>query len=147
VELKNTGSRKKKCDPLYTMKFAYTILYVRDVGRSLAFYESAFGLQRRFLHESGMYGELETGSTTLAFAAEAIAQANLAGGFQAADPSRPPAASEIAFATPDVQSAFERAIGAGAVSAAAPETKPWGQTVAYIRDPDGHLVELCTPMS
>ncbi len=33
------------------MKFAYTILYVLDVGRSLAFYESAFGLARHFLHE------------------------------------------------------------------------------------------------
>src|SRR3954467_11473398 len=113
------------------MKFAYTILYVRDVERSLTFYKSAFGLERRFLHESGMYGELETGSTTLAFAAEAMAQANLAGGFQPADPSRPPAASEVAFATPDVQSAFERATAAGAVSAAEPNSKPWGQTVAY----------------
>lgn len=129
------------------MKFAYTILYVRDVERSLAFYESAFGLGRRFLHESGMYGELETGSTTLAFAAEAVAQSNLAGGFQSADPSRPPAASEVAFATSDVQNAFERATRAGAVSAAEPKTKPWGQTVAYLRDPDGHLVELCTPLS
>lgn len=129
------------------MKFAYTILYVRDVGRSLDFYESAFGLQRRFLHESGMYGELETGGTTMAFAAEAVAQSNLAGGFQSADPSRPPAAFEVAFATPDVQSAFERATRAGAMSAAEPKTKPWGQIVAYVRDPDGHLVELCTPMS
>src|ERR1700722_14932695 len=118
------------------MKFAYTILYVRDVGRSLDFYESAFGLQRRFLHESGVYGELETGGTTLAFAAEAVAQSNLVGGFQSADPSRPPAASEVAFATSDVQSAFERAIHAGAAAAAAPKTKPWGQTVAYVRDPD-----------
>ena len=63
------------------MKFAYTILYVRDAARSLAFYETAFGLQRRFLHESGTYGELETGTTTLAFAAEALAESNFPGGF------------------------------------------------------------------
>ncbi|MES1265849.1 MAG: VOC family protein, partial [Variovorax sp.] len=25
--------------------------------------------------------------------------------------------------------------------------KPWGQTVAYLRCPDGTLVEVCTPMS
>lgn len=129
------------------MKFAYTILYVRDVGRSLTFYESAFGLQRRFLHESGMYGELETGGTALAFAAEAVAQSNLAGGFQAADLSKPPAACDVAFATEDVQKAFERAMSAGAVSVAPPKAKPWGQTVAYVRDPDGHLIELCTPLS
>jgi lactoylglutathione lyase len=24
---------------------------------------------------------------------------------------------------------------------------PWGQTVSYVRCPDGTLVELCTPMA
>ena len=33
-----------------------------------------------------------------------------------------------------------------AASLAAPKTKPWGQTVAYVRCPDGTLVELCTPI-
>ncbi|HWB06358.1 MAG TPA: VOC family protein [Verrucomicrobiales bacterium] len=129
------------------MKFAYTILYVRDVGQSLEFYESAFGLERRFLHESGMYGELETGGTALAFAANSLAQSHFPDGFQPADLSRPPAASEIGLATADVPAAYERALRAGAVSLAEPETKPWGQVVAYVRDRDGHLVELCTPMS
>jgi hypothetical protein len=27
-----------------------------------------------------------------------------------------------------------------------PEQMPWGQTVAYVADLDGFLVELCTPM-
>jgi catechol 2,3-dioxygenase-like lactoylglutathione lyase family enzyme len=129
------------------MKFAYTILYVRDVAASLAFYESAFDLQRRFLHESGTYGELETGTTTLSFAAEPLAQSNLPGGFQPADRNRPPAASEIGFTTADVPAAYAQALAAGALDVAAPKTKPWGQVVAYVRDLDGHLVELCTPMS
>ncbi len=128
------------------MKFGYTILYVRDVGRSLAFYESAFGLQRRFLHDSGMYGELDTGATTLAFASHDLAQSNLPEGFQPSDLARPPAASEVAFTTPDVPAAYDHATRAGAASVAAPKTKPWGQTVAYVRDMDGHLVELCTPL-
>ena len=38
------------------------------------------------------------------------------------------------------------AIAAGATSAREPEKKPWGQTVAYLRDPDGVVVELCTPI-
>jgi lactoylglutathione lyase len=128
------------------MKFAYTILYVPDVSRSLDFYESAFGLKRRFLHESGLYGELETGGTTLSFAAEPLAQSNLPGGFEPASLTRRPAASEVGFATADVPAAFQRALTAGAVQVAAPNTKPWGQVVAYVRDPDGHLIELCTPM-
>lgn len=128
------------------MQFAYTILYVPDVARSLVFYETAFGFQRRFLHESGTYGELETGATTLSFAAEPLAESNLPGGFQPADLARPPAASEIGFTTADVSAAYERALAAGARSVAAPKTKPWGQVVAYVRDLDGHLVELCTPV-
>jgi hypothetical protein len=37
-------------------------------------------------------------------------------------------------------------VAAGALPAAEPVRKPWGQTVAYVRDLDGFLVELCTPM-
>ena len=37
-------------------------------------------------------------------------------------------------------------VAAGAQALAAPVTKPWGQTVAYVRCPDGTLVELCTAM-
>ena len=59
------------------MKLGYTIVYVPDVAASLAFFEQAFGLTRRFLHESGTYGELDTGATTLSFAAHDLAAANL----------------------------------------------------------------------
>ena len=48
------------------MKLGYTIAYVSDVAESIAFYERAFGLKRRFIHESGQYGELETGETEVA---------------------------------------------------------------------------------
>jgi catechol 2,3-dioxygenase-like lactoylglutathione lyase family enzyme len=44
------------------MQFGYTIIYVPDVAASLAFFTRAVGLARRFLHESGTYGELETGA-------------------------------------------------------------------------------------
>ena len=43
------------------VRFAYTIIYVPDVANSLAFFEQAFGLSKRFLHASGDYGELDTG--------------------------------------------------------------------------------------
>jgi len=49
------------------MKFGYTIIYTEDVTQSIEFFKNAFSFKRRFIHESG-YGELETGSTALAFA-------------------------------------------------------------------------------
>lgn len=128
------------------MNFAYTIVYVPDVAASLAFFERAFGLSRRFLHESGTYGELETGSTTLSFAAHEIARDGLGHDYVAADRSAQPLGMEIGLTTPDVGAACQRAVAAGAVLLKAPATKPWGQEVAYVRCPDGTLVELCTPI-
>ena len=128
------------------MKFAYTILYVPDVVRAIEFYEGAFGFQRGFVHESGEYGELLTGPTVLSFASLALANSNLNGGVTPSDSQRPPAAFEVAFSTDDVAAAFARATAAGAVPVSPPKQKPWGQTVAYVRDLNGNLVELCTPM-
>ena len=128
------------------MKFAYTILYVPDVSLALGFYERAFGFTRGFLHEGGDYGELLTGETTLSFASLALAEGNVAGGVEPSNPARRPAAFEIAFSTDDVAKAYERAIAAGATPGKPPVQKPWGQTVAYVRDLHGNLVELCTPI-
>ena len=128
------------------MKLGYTILYVPDVERAVAFYEHAFGLQRRFVHTSGQYAEMETGPTALAFAADALAASNFEADYQRADPDARPPAFEITFVTDDVASAFERATRAGAAPLAEPAEKPWGQTVSYVRDLNGVIVELCTPV-
>lgn len=131
---------------LQPMQLGYIIVYVSDVPASLAFFEQAFGLHRRFLHESGTYGELDTGATTLAFAAHDIAQANLPAGYVRADASAQPLGVEIGLLTDDVPAAHARAVARGATELAAPTTKPWGQVVSYVRAPDGTLVEICTPV-
>jgi lactoylglutathione lyase len=128
------------------MKLGYTIIYVPDVAASLDFFERAFGLARRFLHESGDYGELDTGETTLAFASHILGEQNLAGGFIAANLSPLPLGFEIALVTPTVAAAHTKALAEGATEIKAPETKPWGQEVSYVRCPDGTLIELCSPM-
>lgn len=129
------------------MKLGYTIVYVPDVEASLAFCERAFGLRRRFVAETGTYGELDTGETVLAFAAHALGDQNFPGGHVAAHASAQPLGFEIALVTDDVGSAHARAVAAGARELAPPQRKPWGQTVSYVRCPDGLLVEICTPVS
>ena len=61
------------------VSLGYVILYVDDVAGTLAFYEEAFGLRRRFFNDdNGMaYGELETGATRLAFASFKLANSHL----------------------------------------------------------------------
>lgn len=129
------------------MHLGYTIIYVPDVAASLDFWERAFGLQRRFLHTSGTYGELDTGATALAFADHGLGDSNFPGGHVAAHSAVQPLGFEIALVTPDVPAAHSRAVAEGAREMAPPSTKPWGQTVSYLRCPDGVLVELCTPMA
>lgn len=125
------------------MKLAYTILYVSDVAATLDFYRAAFGLPVRMLHESGDYGELDTGETTLSFSSLRL-MTQIGKHPKPADPSSP--SFEIAFTVDDVAAALARAVEAGAKQVQAPEVMPWGQTTAYVTDPNGFLVELCTPM-
>ena len=128
------------------MKLGYTIIYVPNVAESLSFFESAFGMAKRFLHESGDYGELETGETTLAFASHELGKTNFPAGFVAASDSSKPLGIEIALLTPSVAEAHAKALAAGATELKEPEIKPWGQVVSYVRCPDGTLVEICSPV-
>jgi len=133
-------------DGSVAMKLGYVILYVRDVAKSVDFYERAFGLGRRFIAED-KYGELATGETTLAFASHAQARSNLPRDFVPSSPKGDPQAIEVAFVTADVRAAYELAVAAGATAVVPPTAKPWGQIVAYVRDIDGFLVELCSPVA
>lgn len=125
------------------VRFAWTILYVDDVRAGLDFYTRAFGLPVKFLHEAGDFGELDTGGTSLALCARSLLES------QGKRPGRPDphaASQEIAFTVADVPAAVERAVTAGATLIQAPEVMPWGQTVAYVADPSGFLIEVCTPV-
>ncbi len=123
------------------MKFGYTIVYVDDVQATIAFYEKAFGQQRGMV-AGDEFGELKTGETRLGFAAKKM----LHGDGQFASPGGKVLGVEVAFTTAEVQKAYDTALAAGAQSVSKPAQMPWGQTVAYVRDNNGFLVELCTPM-
>jgi catechol 2,3-dioxygenase-like lactoylglutathione lyase family enzyme len=129
------------------MKLGYTIVYVPDVAASLRFFDQAFGLKQKFLHESGAYGELDTGDTTLSFASHELAAMNLPAGHVRASDTAQPLGMEIGLVTEQVAAAHQRALACGAVELAAPTQKPWGQTVSYLRSPDGTLIELCSPIA
>ena len=126
------------------MKFGYTIVYVSSVVDTLRFYQDAFGFETRLLHESGEYGELETGATVLAFASHAMGYLNLGGMYQKTDLADAPLGVELAFVADDVASAYAKALAAGAVAIKPPMEKPWGQTVAYVRSLEGSLIEICS---
>ncbi|HOY13604.1 MAG TPA: VOC family protein [Saprospiraceae bacterium] len=129
------------------VKFAYTILYVEDVTKSVEFYEAAFGFSRKFVSPENDYGELLVGDTTLSFASISLAKTNLNDGFLESNLDQKPFGIEIGFTTENVAETVSSAVKAGATIAEKPKEKPWGQIVAYVRDLDGFLIEICTPMN
>jgi lactoylglutathione lyase len=129
------------------IKFAYTILYVKDVESAINFYEKAFGFARKFVTPENDYGELLVGETTLSFASIALANSNLKDGFAVSNLRDKPFGMEIGFTTDNVDETVQAATRNGGRLVEHPKTKPWGQVVAYVRDLDGFLIEICTPIA
>ncbi|GJN08272.1 hypothetical protein PR202_ga26178 [Eleusine coracana subsp. coracana] len=123
--------------------FAYTVVYVRDVAKSAAFYAAAFGYSVRRLNESHKWAELESGSTTIAFTPLHQRETDaLTGAVQLPDSPAERGPVEICFDYADVDAAYRRAVDSGAVPVSAPEQKSWGQKVGYVRDIDGIIVRI-----
>ena len=129
------------------MRLGYVILYVPNVGEATKFYEAAFGMTCRMHQAEGdmEYAELSTGDTVLAFASEPLADSH-GFSYKRVRPSEDAPAMEIALVTDDVQAAYDKAVSCGATPLHQPVDKPWGQTISYVRDKNGFLIEICSPV-
>ncbi len=114
------------------------VLVVEDVDRALGFYCGLLGLPLG--HRSGPYAQLETGVTRVAFYERTAMAETLGSELEPPSPNAP--AFELGFKVDDCDAAYDELVTAGATPALAPADRPWGQRTAYVRDPDGHLVEL-----
>ena len=114
------------------------VLVVEDVDRSLAFYIDILGL--RLGHRSGPFAQLDTGVTRVAVYERAAMADTLGDSLRAPDLDAP--GFELGFKVADCDAAFEELVARGATPAVPPTDRAWGQRTAYLRDPDGHLVEL-----
>lgn len=116
----------------------YVVLIVDHLGSSLTFYRDILGIPLK--HQAERFAQLETGTTRLGlFTREAMARTL---GEPLTKPGRGTEAFEIGFKVEDVDAAYEEAVAAGATGQTPPHDQPWGQRTAYLRDPDGNLVEL-----
>jgi lactoylglutathione lyase len=127
------------------LKLGWVIVYVDQPTAVSAFYAETFGLQPEFAAPDGSYAQLDTGPTKLAFASYGLGDGNFDGGVQRPATTQPTNV-EIALVAQDVDGAHAEALAAGCENLAAPQDKPHGQRVAFVRDPFGTLVELATPM-
>ena len=116
----------------------YIVLVVSDLSTSVRFYTERLGLTLK--HRSGAFAQLDTGRTRLALYERSAMAETLALEIQAPAANAP--GFEIGFLVEDVDAAFAELVEGGAVAVTAPTDRPWGQRTAYVRDPDGHLIEL-----
>ncbi|MBR9833593.1 VOC family protein [bacterium] len=128
------------------MKYGYTIIYVESVKETIEFYEKAFGFQQKFVTPENDYGELISGETTIAFASIELGQSNFKKEFVLTKGTEKPFGVEMAFVTENIESDFKKAIEMGANEFEPLTEKPWGQKVGYVRDNNGFLIEICTPI-
>ncbi len=126
--------------------FGYAIVFVPSVPDTLSFYERAFGFSDSFLHEGQDYGELQTGTTKLAFTSHTLAANAVPFSYRATNPTEKPLGAEFTLTTPDVDALFAQALDAGATKLSDPHDMPWGQRVAYVADLNGFAIGIATPM-
>ncbi len=130
------------------LNFRTTVLYVKDVKESINFYEKAFGFERKFIAEGEVYGELNIGNTNIGFSKEEFVKNNIIRtDFHKNSMEKIPSGFEIAFVSEDVEESFKKAVDAGAQIILKPTKMQWGQTVAYLRDINGIIIEIFNEVS
>jgi catechol 2,3-dioxygenase-like lactoylglutathione lyase family enzyme len=116
----------------------YVILIVEELDRALQFYTGVLGL--KLGHRSGDYAQLDTGVTRMALYTRSAMAKTL--GMSLESPGSNAPGFEIGFKVADVDAAVNELVTRGAALAVPPTDRFWGQRTAYVRDPDGHLIEL-----
>ena len=124
-----------------TIVFQSSVIFVKDVDASRHFYEDLLGQEVAF-----DFGE--NVSFVGGFAihdAEHISQ--LVFGRSAEDVDRLGRENfELYFETPEIEAVLARLSEAGTAFVHPIREQPWGQRVARLYDPDGHVVEIGEPI-
>src|SRR5215468_1913413 len=128
--------------PAATEPTVAPLLVVGDLARSLAFYEGVLGAVRVIAGDS--YARLSLGRGELHITTRSEPTPDKPGVTLAPpDPEAAAVPGEIVISVRDCRAMYTRLVARGAVFLAPPTVPPWGHEVrAFLRDPDGHLIEL-----
>ena len=118
----------------------YIILYVSDFDQAYTFYKDVLQLSVKM--QQGTYVEFDTGQTTFAINTRDSVREEI--GLIVPHETEKTATFEVAFTVEDAAQTIDILRAKGVQIIKEPVTKPWGQTVAYIADPDGHYIEICS---
>ncbi|MCF3962326.1 VOC family protein [Streptomyces fuscigenes] len=123
------------------MDFVSIRVITRDVPRLVAFYEDVTGTPARWATPD--FAELVTPSCTLAVASERTLGLFAEGCARPADNH----SAILEFRVADTDAEHRRLADLGRTVVQEPTTMPWGNRSLLLRDPDGNLVNLFTPVT
>lgn len=112
-----------------------------DIKRLVGFYQAVTGMTPTWYTDD--YAELRTSVATLAIASTRTVA------LFGTDSARPAANRSmiVEFKVDDVDEAYRRSAAVIDDVVQEPTTMPWGNRSLLFRDPDGHLVNLYTPVT
>lgn len=110
-------------------------LLVENYETSFSFYKDTLGLE---LHSTDTnYADFKLGETLLA-----IFQKNEATTMFPLEHMKSGGGAVIAFPVENVEQTCEELKRKGIIIFEGPKSMPWGQTVAYFKDPDNNILEI-----
>lgn len=120
----------------------FPIVYARDLPRVVRFYRDLVGMTESFRYPSEgepVYVTLTWGAGSLG-----IGTYDVTPGLEARDLRLPSGGRgfELCIYVPDVDATVARLQADGATMLVAPVDQPWGERLAYVRDPEGNTVML-----
>ena len=131
MDIKSEGQKMK-------LLMKYVILYVNDFEKTMDFYNGILGLPIKMQQDT--YVEFDTGITLSINTRKDVKELT---GLNVPESSTSTQTFEVGFVVEDVGATIETLRQRGVTILKEPVTKPWGQTVAYVADPDGHYIEIC----
>lgn len=120
----------------------FAILYARDFPRVVRFYRDLIGMRETFRFPM----EGEPSFVTVAWGAGSLGLGtyDATPGLEARD-LRPPKEGrgfELCIAVPDVDVLLDRLKADGVEALIEPMDQPWGERLAYVKDPEGNTIML-----
>lgn len=127
------------------MKFINVRLLVGDFTASLVFWRDIMQLPATYSDESIGYAYFDADGAGV----ELFSRDGFAAALGEATPAPTPVGHQavLVFRVDDVDATYTHLIQRGATAVAGPQDRPaWGVRSAHISDPDGHLIEIYSPL-
>ena len=129
------------------MHLTHIRLLVSDFDACFRFYRDVMGLEAVWGEEGSGYADFKVGEGLALALFERQAQAEAVGTDHLPSKATSQDRVSLVFGSDDLDADFQSLKGRGVQVVAEPADHPeWGIRVAYLRDPDGNLIEINSPI-